>query len=469
MKDIFINEWKGLFRNQLFLYLSALFIVSLAVVTWLSVIQNQKQITAQKEAHKHIRAQWDDMKPTNPHGAAHFGSYAFKPNTTLSSMDEGVNAVTGNVLRLEGHTQNDVVYSEASQSLLISKFGKLKPSLLFQFLIPLFLIFLSFRTLTSERETSRLKLLIIQGKSLQSLAFAKILSIWTIGIALLLFATIIQLIFNVNQFNSDALLRLFMFISSYGAYYLIITSLTVLLSIVFKNSASSLASTLAIWVFWTIFLPKITGNAVEKFTPLPTRVEFQKAMDEDRSKGIDGHNPSGDREKELEKATLAKYKVDSLSQLPINFDGLVMQADEEYGNTVWDKHFGKLYDKFQVQKRNYQLSGLINPFSSLQNLSMGTAGTDMLHHLDFLKQAENYRRVFIKTLNDKHAFGGSKTGDWSWKADSEFFKSVKDFEYKSPTLNKLSNKYLIDILSLLAWAALLLILINYSSKRVSIL
>ncbi len=469
MKDIVINEWKGLFRNQLFLYLSALFIVSLAVVTWLSVIQNQKQITAQNEAHKHIRAQWDDMKPTNPHGAAHFGSYAFKPNTTLSSMDEGVNAVTGNVLRLEGHTQNDVVYSEASQSLLISKFGKLKPSLLFQFLIPLFLIFLSFRTLTSERETSRLKLLIIQGKSLRNLAFAKILSIWTIGIALLLFTTIIQLIFNVNQFNSDALLRLFMFISSYGAYYLIITSLTVLLSIVFKNSASSLASTLAIWVFWTIFLPKITGNAVEKFTPLPTRVEFQKAMDEDRSKGIDGHNPSGDREKELEKATLAKYKVDSLSQLPINFDGLVMQADEEYGNTVWDKHFGKLYDKFQVQKRNYQFSGLINPFSSLQNLSMGTAGTDMLHHLDFLKQAENYRRVFIKTLNDKHAYGGSKTGDWSWKADSDFFKSVKDFEYKSPTLNKLSNKYLIDILSLLAWAALLLILINYSSKRVSIL
>jgi ABC-2 type transport system permease protein len=469
MKDIFINEWKGLFRNRIFLYLSIFFIISLAIVTWLGVLQNQKQIEAKNEANKHIRAQWDDMKPTNPHGAAHFGSYAFKSNTVLNSMDEGVNAVTGNVLRLEGHTQNDVLYSEASQSLLISKFGKLKPSLLFQFLIPLFLIFLSFKTITSEREEGRLKLIIIQGKSLKSLAFAKILSVWTIGIVLLLFATIIQLIFNPNQFNSDSILRLFIFISSYGAYYLIITLLTVFLSIVLKNSAASLASTIAIWIFWTIFLPKITGNAVEKLTPLPTRVEFQKAMDDDRSKGIDGHNPSGDREKEFEKSTLTKYKVDSLSQLPINFDGLVMQADEEYGNTVWDKHFGKLYDKFQVQKRNYQLSGLLNPFSSLQNLSMGTAGTDMLHHLDFLKQAENYRRVFIKTLNDKHAYGGSKTGDWDWKADSDFFKSVKDFEYKSPTLTKLLNKYVIDILSLLAWAAILLMLINYTSIRVSVL
>ncbi len=469
MNDIFINEWKGLFRNSLFLYLTTFFVFSLAVVTWLGVVQNQKQTDAQNEAHKHIRAQWDEMKPTNPHGAAHFGSYAFKPNSILNSMDEGMNDVTGNVLRLEGHTQNDVVYSEASQSLQISKFGKLKPSLLFQFIIPLFLIFLSFKTLTGEREDGRLKLYIIQGTSLRRLVFAKIFSIWTIGIVLLLFATIIQVIFNSNQFNSDTIFRLFMFISTYVIYYLIITSLTVFLSIVLRNSTASLASTIAIWTLWTIFLPKITGNAVEKITPLPTRVEFQKAMDEDRSKGIDGHNPSEERKKEMEKATLAKYKVDSLSQLPINFDGLVMQADEEYGNTVWDKHFGKLYDKFQIQKRNYQLSGFVNPFSSLQNLSMGAAGTDMFHHLNFLSQAENYRRVFIKTLNDMHAYGGSKTGDWDWKADSEFFKSVADFNYTSPKISGMLNKYVIDVISLLVWMALLLILINYVSKRVSVL
>jgi len=171
----------------------------------------------------------------------------------------------------------------------------------------------------------------------------------------------------------------------------------------------------------------------------------------------------------LEKATLAKYKIDSLSQLPINFDGLVMQADEDYGNTVWDKHFGKLYKQLQSQKRIYQLSGIINPFSSLQNLSMGAAGTDMFYHLDFLKQAENYRRVFIKTLNDKMAFGGSKTGDWNWTVDNAFFKSVSDFEYQQPSLNNNYSKYLIDMLVLLSWAIALLVITNYYSKRVSIL
>ena len=54
----------------------------------------------------------------------HFGTYAFKSNTILNSLDDGINSVTGVVLRLEGDKQNDVSFSEVSQSLEISKFGK---------------------------------------------------------------------------------------------------------------------------------------------------------------------------------------------------------------------------------------------------------------------------------------------------------------------------------------------------------
>ena len=58
---------------------------------------------------------------------------------------------------------------------------------------------------------------------------------------------------------------------------------------------------------------------------------------------------------------------------------------------------------------------------------MGFCGTDMIHHLDFLKKAEDYRRVLIKALNDKHAYGGSKTGDWGWTVDSTFLDLFKVF------------------------------------------
>ena len=226
---------------------------------------------------------------------------------------------------------------------------------------------------------------------------------------------------------------------------------------------------LGIWIIWTIFLPNILMSSVENWHQLPSREEFKTAMREDRSKGLDGHNPADERSKELEERVLKEYEVDSLAQLPINFDGLVMQEDEEYGNKVWDKHFGDLRKILAKQKQSYQLGGLINPFISLQNVSMGFAGSDNLHHQEFLVQVENYRRVFIKTLNDKHAYGGSKTGDWGWKADNDFFKSVADFEYKPTSLSVVFLNYLPDLMLLVFWVLLASVLLIFGTKKMQVL
>ncbi len=233
MIDIFYNEWRGLLRNKLFLFIILFFVLSLSVVTFFGVVQNNKQIQSQKEAHDHIRSQWDEMDPSNPHSAAHFGTYAFKPNSILYSLDEGINSVTGVVLRLEGHKQNDVAFSEASQSLVISKFGKFKASLLFQFIIPLFLIFLSFNIYTTEITSGRLKLLIVQGNSLKKIVFAKILCLLSLAAIFLSFTILIQLFFNFKYIVLDHGLRLSVFFCSYLFYYFIIISFTVALSFIF--------------------------------------------------------------------------------------------------------------------------------------------------------------------------------------------------------------------------------------------
>ena len=380
-------------------------------------------------------------------------------------MDDGISGITGNVLKLEGHIQNEIVYSEASQSISISKFGKLKSSLVLQYVIPLFLIFLAFSSISSEKETGRLKLLIFQGISLFKLIFSKSISIWLYGVFLLFITITIQALFST--IDSETIQRLIFIFISYSCYYFIISCLTTYFSSAFKNNTSALSSILAIWILWTIFLPKIWGNAVEKIYPLPSRQNFKSKMKEDRAKGIDGHNPSDQRREQLKNKYLVEYNVDSLKQLPINFDGIVMQADEEYGNLVWDKHFGNNYSIFQKQKRLYQISGLLNPFSSLQNLSMGFCGNDMIHHLDFLKKAEEYRRYLVKSLNDKHAFGGSKTGNWKWSADNTFFRSVEKFEYKTPKIGDQIGHYVIDIFFLLFWVMITTLLIRlYINKNI---
>ena len=463
MIAIILNEWKILVRNRSIVYVSLIFILSIISLAWMSNLQSENQSKAQAAAEKHIRAQWDNLEPMNPHRAAHYGVYVFKPISILNSLDDGVSSITGNVLKLEGHVQNEIVHSEASQSITISKFGKLKPSIILQYVVPLFLIFLSFGSITNDKETGRLKLIALQGVSPEKLVLSKSISIWLYGLILLTFSIFLQLL--LGSLGSDTGSRLGLIFISYGLYYLIVVFLSTFISASFKNSTSAISLLLATWIVWTIFLPKIWGNTVEKVHPLPSRQNFIAQMKEDRSKGIDGHNPRDERRSKLEKEYLIKYKVDSLSQLPINFDGIVMQADEEYGNQVWDKHFGNNYLIYQKQKKLYQLSGLLNPFSSLQNLSMGFCGSDMIHHLDFLKKAENYRRYLIKTLNDKHAHGGSRTGEWRWTVDNTFFRSVKTFDYQTMLIKNHIGNYLFDILVLIAWAIFAGFLMRYKIKR----
>ena len=468
MWTIIKNEGYYLRRNKALLIISLGFVLALLTSLFLGSKQIQQQSSTYKTAKDHVRSQWEGIKEMNPHSAAHYGTYVFKPSNLLSSLDEGVNSVTGNVLRVEGHVQNEIVHSEASQMLTASKFGKLKSSLLLQFIVPLLLIFLAFHSVSSEKQSGRLKLLILQGAKPFSLVIAKTIAVWLYGLVLLVLVILIYAILNLNSLNSEILLRTGLFFLSYALYYFILSGLTIYFSVRWQNATIALTSMLGIWILWTIFFPNILMSSVEKWHPLPSRDEFKTAMREDRSKGIDGHNPSDERGEELKAKVLKEYGVDSISQLPINYDGIRMQADEDYGNIVWDKHFGNLRKVQAKQKKSFQIGGIVNPFIALQNTSMGFAGNDNLHHQEFLVQVEHYRRDLIKQLNDKHAYGGSKSGDWGWKADNSFFKSVSDFNYKPIALNSVFSSYLLDIIFLALWSSFILILLSKGAKKMRI-
>jgi ABC-2 type transport system permease protein len=468
MWTIIKNEGYFLSRNKVLLLISLGFVITLLASLFLGNKQTQQRTTSYETAKDHLREQWESIEAMNPHSAAHYGTYVFKPSNLLSSLDEGVNSVTGNVLRVEGHVQNEIVHSEASQMQTVSKFGKLKSSLLLQYIVPLLLIFLAFHAVSSEKQSGRLKLLILQGAKPFSLVIAKTLAVWLYGLVLLFVVILTYALLNLDSLNGEILTRTLLFFLSYALYYFILAGLTIFFSVRWQNATVALTSMLGIWILWTIFLPNILMSSVEKWHPLPNRAEFESAMREDRSKGIDGHNPSDERGKELKEKVLKEYGVDSIAQLPINFDGIRMQADEEYGNIVWDKHFGNLREVQAQQKESFQLGGIVNPFIALQNTSMGFAGNDNLHHQEFLLQVENYRRDMIKQLNDKHAFGGSKSGDWSWKADNAFFKSVADFQYQPIQLNTVFSKYLLDIILLLIWSLLIVVLLSRGAKKIQI-
>jgi ABC-2 type transport system permease protein len=468
MLQIIKNEWRFLVRSRIFLGISVAFVFILLVSVLLGNYQTKTQALSHQDAKDHVRQQWVSIEEMNPHSAAHYGTYVFKPANLLSSLDDGVNSVTGNVLRVEGHVQNEIVHSEGSQMQAISRFGKLKSSLLLQYIVPLLLIFLAFNAVSSEKQSGRLKLLVLQGAKPLQIILSKTLAVWLYGLSLLTFIILVYTILNFSGITTEIVIRTAFFYVAYALYYFIITALTVFISGRWQDSTLALTSMLGIWIIWTIFIPNILMSSAEKWHPLPSRNEFQSAMKEDRAKGLDGHNPKDERSLALKENVLKEYGVDSLSQLPINFDGIRMQADEEYGNSVWDKHFGNNRNVLKKQKQSFQLGGILNPFISLQNTSMGFMASDNLHHQEFLLQVEDYRRVFIKMLNDEQTYGGSKTGDWGVKANNAFFRSVPDFNYKSTQLSMVISNYVIDLALLTLWSIGVLCLILFGTKKIEI-
>jgi len=467
MKSILFNEWKNLLITPGMQIAAFVLMAALGFTAWAGLEEYRVVAQMEGEAKTHLRQQWESMGPSNPHSAAHFGTYVFKKNHALTAFDEGANSYVGRTLYLEGHRQNELVQSDAAQGDVLSRFGKLRPALILQIILPLLLLLFAFQSVRSERDADRLRLLLVQGVSYSKLLYGKLWSLWIPGMGLVLLTLGIQM--GLLGFSGPLVGRALLLAFGYGLFYWIVIALALWLSSKTVKSYTALSWLLGIWIVWVIFYPKVTYSVAGILYPLPDRVEFSASMKEDRSALLDGHNPEEEALKVLEDSVLHAYGVTSKEELPINFDGLLMQADEEFGNRVWDKHFGELYDQMQKQKSLVQWASLPNPFGNLQSLSMGAAGTDNFHQVDFLREAEDYRRVFIRTLNERHAYGGSKTGDWGYKEDQEFFNSIADFQYAEPSFPDLIRQQTPSLILLLVWIGLLAIGIYRVQPKLSAL
>ena len=108
---------------------------------------------------------------------------------------------------------------------------------------------------------------------------------------------------------------------------------------------------------------------------------------------------------------------------------------------------------------------VLNPFQSVDHISMTVAGTDLLHDLEFLDQAESYRRFLVGKLNHEHAYGGSRTGDRSFKATPEFFASFAPFSYAAPSLVEVLQHRLREMVALGVWLLILLMVLFRGGSR----
>jgi ABC-2 type transport system permease protein len=433
--------------------------------------QGQQQLQQEREAAQAVmREQWVNQGEKHPHSAAHYGQFAFKPKPVLSFLDVGLDNYTGVSVFLEAHKQHEVLFSSAQDSNGMTRFGEMTAALIFQLLMPLLIIFLTFNTFSQEREEGTLRLIHGQGLSMAKLFWGKVGGLY--GMALLLFVPIIVLAYLMLNRQSATLdtevyTKFGMITLAYALYFLIFVILGVFISAFARSSGLALLTLLGVWVIACIILPKATTNLADKLYPAPSQFEFRERIQHQVKNGIDGHNPSDVRLASLKEEVLEEHGVETIEELPVNWSGIAMQAGEEYTDQVYDQEFSKVETIFHRQNSLSEWMGFLNPYLAIRHLSMALAGTDFAHHVAFARAAENYRRDFVKQLN-KDMEVNHKPGIAydDYKVGKEMWSSIPPFRYKLPSTTAILATQWRSLSAILLWLVALSFIGSQLASRI---
>lgn len=437
-----------------------------AGITWLLIIfaafagwQRQKGIGIQKQkATALFRHEWEEQE-ANPHSAAHFGTYLFKPSSVLEIYDHGLNSYLGNTYRVEAHVQHEVNHSEAEHADTNLRFGELSVAMVLQLLLPLMILLMSFSSITREREGNTLKILMIQGGRPARLVWGKLLGIYAIVLTVVVPALLLLAIpLMVSDMQPGSPLRFALFVLTYLVYFFLFTVIGLFISAISRSSNTALATSLGIWVLLAVLLPRATIRWIDSAYPLPSRYEFNRTISQAYQQGMDKDGTSAERWKKFMQETLKKYGVDTVTKLPVNFDGLAMQMGEDYNSKVYDRFAGQVEQLIKKQQTRLEQWSILNPFQAMQQLSMGMAGSDYFHHLYFHHQARSYRDEFVRTLNLDLANSGSAYLSYNYTVGPDFFKRMKDFIYQPPSLKEVIRFHQWSLFSITFWCGLSILL-----------
>lgn len=422
-------------------------------------------------AQAETRDQWIKQPAKNPHSAAHYGIYAFKPKMLPAMLDRGVDPFVGQSVWLEAHKQNEFKFRPAQDATAVQRFGELTAATVLQLLLPLLIVLLSFSAFAGEREQGTLRQLLSLGVRKTNLVWGKALGVSGALAVLIVPATMVGVLalalVSENGLLGASAGRMAWLLVSYLLFFGVFIGVSLAVSARAKSSQMALVVLLAFWIVNGLIAPRAMADVAKRVHPTPSAFAFQQALDREMQSGPDGHDTADKRAEALKQKVLKQYGVDKLEALPVNFAGISLQEGEEHGNVVFDKHYSELWNRFEQQNRLKQLAGTVAPMLAMQSVSMSLAGTDFAHHRNFAAAAESYRRFLVKKMNDDMTFNAGKE-DFSYLAKPALWQTVEDFRYDAPSAAWALSKQTVSLLLLTLWCIAALALATVTTARMRV-
>lgn len=479
IKHVVWKEFHETTRDGRFLCTCAIIVALLLVSLVLGWNRYSDARALRDAAAAETRQQWLSQGVKNPHSAQHYGVYAFKPVTPLSLFDPGVTDFTGTVALLEAHKQNEFKYKAAQDATSLQRFGDLSAAMIFQLLVPLLIILLTFNSVAGEREEGTLRQVLSLGVSPRTLILGKALGTGlTLALALVP-ATLIGMGIIAwmagGSIGDDHLLpdmgwRVALMALCYVGYFALLIVGSLVVSILTRSSRAALTILLGFWIVTGLLLPRAASDIGRLAYPTPSALSFSQAVTKEKAEGPMPHNPSHPNFIAFREATLRKFGVSRVEDLPVNFFGYALQADEQHGYRVYDRQYGALWAIFDRQNRLQQWLGLFSPYLALHSISAAISGTDFALHRDFASQAEQYRRKLATAMNDdiqQGAAGKSAyAADWTYTAGPGLWAKVPPFDYDLPPIARVMAQQWPAFAILAAWLAAAVAGLAFATRRI---
>jgi len=439
----------------------AILVLSSLAAGWL----HTRTVRAEHQAAAAVqRDLWLGKGEMNPHSAAHYGSFAFKPVSEVAALDPGLEPFVGVSVFLEAHRQNLDKFRPVEDATPLKRLGDLTVASTLQLLVPLFIIALTFSAFAGEREQGTLRQLLATGVQGRVLVAGKLLGLAT-PIALVgglsAVGGVAALVLLGGDSGLQSLPRALGLIGVYLAYFAAWLAAGLAVSALASSSRAALTVLLAVWFLNGFLAPRGAAAIARALHPTPTPQELQRAIDAD----LQALTPWDELVKSTTATLVAEHKVARTEDLPINPEGVALIRGEEADTAVYERQYSRLADIYGRQAEVFQWGGVVAPLLAVQAASMALAGTDYAHHQDFLRAAEHYRSAYIKTLNDTVAAQTNLSQTWEFQRGRDLWDDVPPFAYVLPDAAWAARGVAVGLTLLAVWLLAALAAAVWSTSR----
>lgn len=450
------KEWRLLLRDgraKAAITLILLLALAATLSSWSSVSELASERSAAQVMDREI---WDRQGDKNPHTAAHFSRYAFKPTFSLAVFDPGLTSFTGNAIWLEAHYRDPAALRPVEDAVEIQRMADLTPAWVVQVFGPLLIILLMYSSVAQERESGTLRLALSAGARPRALLVGKailplVLVIALVIVVLLGGATFVALGGYRVLVLPDTAERIAGLALAYSFYLAVFVLLSLGVSALSARSRSALGLLLGLWALSVVLAPRVAVDVGAALSPAPPVPEFASRLSEESSEPFwGGSDEAAALRQQVTDGVLKEYGVAEVEDLPINLDGFLLQESEEYANVVFDRLYGDLRQGYERQSEISRYLSVISPTIALQNVSAALSGTDLYAHWHHADAAERFRRDFVRILNQEMIDHGGNDG-YAYQAGNEFWERTPDFEYTPPGFGQALRGVGNDLTILFVW------------------